>query len=384
MAIASGHGPQIKGFGTYGFPESHAASFALLVYVSCYIKCHYPDAFAAALLNSQPMGFYAPAQIVRDFREHGGEVCAVDINSSDWDCTLETAEKLGAIKHALRLGFREMKGFSETHAVAIMNARAEGFTSLDDFAQRTKLPVAALKTLAEADAFRSIGLDRREALWAVSRYVETGTPARMLAGLPLFAARQTAPLPAEAEVVLPKLTLGEHVLQDYAAIRMSLKAHPLALLRQTFAAQGYVSAKQLATTDSGRTVQVSGIVLVRQRPGSAKGVVFATLEDETGVANVIIWPKVFERFRRVVLGSRLLGVRGKLQKESGVIHVLSNSLIDLSFHLKSLSDAVPPSGNFLANADEVRRPVNEDQRLHRRRRSVTAEAKVLPKGRNFH
>ncbi|MDX2266448.1 MAG: error-prone DNA polymerase [Hyphomicrobiales bacterium] len=375
---------QIKGFGTYGFPESHAASFALLVYVSCYIKCHYPDAFAAALLNSQPMGFYAPAQIVRDFREHGGEVRAVDINHSDWNCTLEAAETPGVIGHALRLGFREMKGFSETHAKAIMAARGEGFASLNDFARRTELPFNALKTLAEADAFRSIGLDRREALWTVSCYAETGTPAGIMAELPLFAARQAEPLPDEAEVVLPKLTLGEHVLQDYAAIRMSLKAHPLALLRGSFAAQGYIPAQQLATMESGRTVQVSGIVLVRQRPGSAKGVVFATLEDETGVANIIIWPKVFERFRRVVLGSRLLGVHGKLQKESGVIHVVAATLVDLTPHLESLSEAVPPSGDFLANADEVRRPVNEDQRLHRRRRAVTAEAKVLPKGRNFH
>ncbi|MDX2266225.1 MAG: hypothetical protein NW215_14790 [Hyphomicrobiales bacterium] len=294
------------------------------------------------------------------------------------------AEKPGVIGHALRLGFREIKGFSQTHATAIMVARGEGFVSLDDFARRTGLPVAALKTLAQADAFRSIGLDRREVLWAVSRYAETGTPAGMMAELPLFAARQAEPLPDEAAVVLPKLTLGEHVLQDYAAIRMSLKSHPLALLRPGFASQGYSRAVDLAVIEKGQTVQVSGIVLVRQRPGSAKGVVFATLEDETGVANIIIWPDIFDRFRRVVLGSRLLGVRGKLQKESGVIHVVAVSLIDLSPHLETLSDAVPPSGDFLANADEVRRPVNEDQRLHRRRRAVPAEAKVLPRGRNFH
>ncbi|MBC8051311.1 MAG: error-prone DNA polymerase, partial [Chitinophagales bacterium] len=374
---------QIKGFGTYGFPESHAASFALLVYVSCYIKRHYPDAFACALLNSQPMGFYAPAQIVRDLREHGGDVRPIDINHSDWDCTLEPGES-GEIKHALRLGFREMKGFSDIHAGKIMQARDGGYRNIEDFVRRTELPVAALKVLAEADAFRTIGLDRREALWVVSRYSEMGTPSAMLAGLPLFAARQTEPLPEEAEVILPNLTLGEHVLQDYAAIRMSLKAHPVALLRQTFATRGYSPAKQLAAMKSGRTVQVSGIVLVRQRPGSAKGVVFATLEDETGVANIIIWPKVFERFRRVVLGSRLLGVRGKLQKESGVIHVVAATLTDLSPHLETLSQTVLMPGDLLANADEVRRPVNEDQRLHRRRRTVAAEAKILPKGRNFH
>ncbi len=374
---------QIQGFGTYGFPESHAASFALLVYVSCYIKCHYPDAFACGLLNSQPMGFYAPAQIVRDFREHGGEVRGVDINHSYWDCALEDAAS-DEIKHALRLGFRQIKGLSATHAKAITAMRGDGFESMEDFARRTKLPAAPLTVLAEADAFRSIGLDRREALWAVSRYLETGTPTSLLAGLPLFAARNIEPLADEDSVALPKLTLGEHVLQDYAAIRMSLKAHPVGLLRETFAARSFVRATDLTAIESGMAVQVGGVVLVRQRPGSAKGVVFATIEDETGVANIIIWPKTFEQFRRVVLGARLLGVKGKLQKQSGVIHVVATTLTDLSPHLETLGRSVPPSGDFLANADEVRRPVNEDQRLHRRRRVVPAEAKVLPKGRNFH
>ncbi|MDZ4789941.1 MAG: hypothetical protein SGJ17_01845 [Hyphomicrobiales bacterium] len=327
----------------------------------------------------------------------------VDINHSNWDCTLERVQEKWEpvfrpdarlykkeegesceIRHALRLGLREMKSFSNTHAGKIMDARGRGFRNMEDFARRTELPSAVLQVLAEADAFRSIGLDRREALWAVSRYAETGTPTAMLAELPLFAARHAEPLPGEVEVNLPKLTLGEHVLQDYAAIRMSLKAHPLTLLRAGFSAKGYIQARELGVIESGRTVLVSGIVLVRQRPGSAKGVVFATFEDETGVANIIIWPKVFERFRRIVLGARLLGVRGKLQTESGVIHVIAATLIDLTPHLGSLNDSVPHSGDFLANADEVRRPVNEDQRLHRRRRTVAAEAKVLPKGRNFH
>jgi error-prone DNA polymerase len=375
---------QIQGFGTYGFPESHAASFALLVYVSCYIKCHYSDAFAAALLNSQPMGFYAPAQIVRDFREHGGEVREIDINRSDWDAKLEKIED-GAIPHALRLGFRVIKGISETHAQAIMDARGESFASMDEFAARTKLPIAILQKLAEADAFRSIGLDRRQALWAISRFAETGTLPQLLSHMPLFAAQDAAPLAYEATVDLPSLTLGEHVLQDYAALKLSLKAHPLALLRADFARRGYVQARRLSEIASGQLVQVSGIVLVRQRPGSAKGVLFATIEDETGVANIIIWPKTFERFRRVVLGARLLGVRGKLQKESGVIHVVARTLTDLSPHLGTLNETVPPSGDFVANADEVRRPVNEDQRLHRRQRTVSPpEANLLPKGRNFH
>jgi len=264
---------QIEGFGEYGFPESHAASFALLVYVSSWIKCHHPDIFACALLNSQPMGFYAPAQIVRDFRDHHGEAREVDINHSHWDCTLEGRDLLPsphgrgsgpsrigaeANRHvpmsystnslhgasdgktpepanALRLGFRLVKGLSVDDAEAIEKARgAAGYASLDDFAARTRLPVRKLRTLADADAFRSIGLDRRQALWAVSRYAETGTPAALLESLPLFAATASPPLAREAEVPLPKMALGEHVLADYIAIRMSLKAHPMALLREDF------------------------------------------------------------------------------------------------------------------------------------------------------
>jgi error-prone DNA polymerase len=348
---------QIKGFGTYGFPESHAASFALLVYVSCYLKQHFPDAFACALLNSQPMGFYAPAQIVRDFRGHGGEVRPIDINHSQWDCTLEKKEK-GELTHALRLGFRQIKGFAEAHALAIMRARGEGFRNIESFAEHTKLPVAALQLLADADAYRSLRLDRRQALWAVTRFAETGTPAALLADLPLFAATQVEPLPAEDEVALPELTLGEHVLRDYATLRLSLKAHPLKLLRQDFAKMGYVPAARLAEIASGGQVQVAGIVLIRQRPGSAKGVIFATVEDETGIANIVIWPKIFDHYRRVVLGSRILGIRGKLQKESGVVHVVAAHLTDLSLHLETLSGT--------------------------RRGPVAQQVKVLPKGRNFH
>jgi error-prone DNA polymerase len=374
---------QIQGFGTYGFPEAHAASFARLVYVSCYLKCHYPDVFACALLNAQPMGFYAPAQIVRDLKEHGGEVRAVDINHSDWDCTLEPSGD-SRIKHALCLGFREIKGFSDSHAEKIVKGRGSAFTTIEEFAQRTGLGVPALRSLAEADAFRSIDLDRRQALWEVTRFAESGTPAALLADLPLFAASRTEPLPEEVEeVTLPEMTVGEHVLQDYATIRMSLKAHPVGLLREHFAGLGFVRAEQLATLNSGRRVEVAGIVLVRQRPGSANGVVFATLEDETGVANIIIWPKTFDKFRRVILGSRLLGVKGKLQIESGVIHVVAATLIDLSIHLEQLSEALPPRGDFLANADEVRRAVNEDVRVTRRGPEAKGSARVLPKGRNF-
>ncbi len=330
---------QIEGFGEYGFPESHAASFALLVYVSSWIKCYHPDVFACALLNSQPMGFYAPAQIVRDFRDHRGEARHVDINHSSWDCTLEPRERIrsqpdlpspngerlpfaikahgsgegsrrrrvgegygninesvhgrksapphpalraalsregrgphaakaGEPEYALRLGFRLVKGLGTEDAKAIVEARGEGYGSLDAFAAHTGLPVSKLKILAEADAFRSIGLDRRQALWAVSRYAETGTPAAMLESLPLFAATQSSPLAREAEVSLPKMALGEHVLADYIAIRMSLKAHPMALLREDFQPKNYLQSAKLRDVPSGRLVKVAGIVLIRQRPGN--------------------------------------------------------------------------------------------------------------------
>ena len=384
---------QIEGFGEYGFPESHAAAFALLAYVSSWIKCRHPDVFACALLNSQPMGFYAPAQIVRDFRDHGGEAREVDINHSFQDCTLEPGAA-GAVKvkeqatAELRLGFQQVKGLSTDDAKAITEARGEGYTTLDEFAARTSLPVHKLKILAEADAFRSIGLDRRQALWAVSRYAETGTPAAMLKGLPLFAATNSSPLASEAEVSLPTMKLGEHVLADYIAIRMSLKAHPMALLRPVFQKRDYLPAARLRTLTTGRLVQVAGIVLIRQRPGTASGVIFSTLEDETGIANIIIWPKVFEEYRRIVLGARLLGVRGRLQSEQGVIHVIAQEMFDMSGHLGGLADIEPAAGDFLSPSDEVRRSVEEDHRGSRPKSLPPTEtaliAQTLPKGRNFH
>ena len=381
---------QIEGFGEYGFPESHAASFALLVYVSSWIKCYHPDVFACALLNSQPMGFYAPAQIVRDFRDHRGEARHVDINHSSWDCTLEERDFVGSgePEYALRLGFRLIKGLSDKDAEAIAAARGEGYGSLDAFAAHTGLSVSKLKILAEADAFRSIGLDRRQALWAVSRYAETGTPAAMLKSLPLFAATQSSPLAREAEVSLPKMALGEHVLADYIAIRMSLKAHPMALLREDFQPRNYLQSVKLRDVPSGQFVKVAGIVLIRQRPGTASGVIFSTLEDETGIANIIIWPKVFEQYRRIVLGSRLLGVRGQLQSEQGVIHVIAREIFDMSGHLARLAEKAPAAADFLSPGDEVRRPVEEDRRAYKSRKknlvSGDLASQTLPKGRNFH
>ncbi len=358
---------QIEGFGEYGFPESHAASFALLAYASSWLKRHHPDVFACALLNSQPMGFYAPAQIVRDFRDHGGEALAVDINHSVWDCTLETRGSCPG--RALRLGFRLLKGFGTGDAQAIAATRGGGFHSLDDFATRTRLPVAKLKVLAEADAFRSIGLDRRQALWAVSRYADTGTPAALLASLPLFAATSSTPLPAEATAALPDMTLGEHVLADYATLRMSLKAHPLALLRKSFRSRGYLPSAGLRDMPTGRIVNVAGIVLIRQRPGTASGVIFSTLEDETGIINIIIWPKIFERHRRIVLAARLLGVRGQLQSEQGVIHVIARELFDMSGHLARLADGA-----------DSRIPKSTGRRTFHDALAM----KTMPKGRNFH
>jgi error-prone DNA polymerase len=373
---------QIEGFGEYGFPESHAASFALLVYVSCWLKCHYLDVFDCALLNSQPMGFYAPASIVRDFRDHGGEARSVDINHSHWDCTLEAREEQEAGKpgRALRLGFRQLKGIAQKDVDAMMAARGGyPFSSLEEFAGRTSLGVPALKLLAEADAFRSIGLDRRQALWAVARYFETGTPSVLTQELPIFTNEPA--IPAEPQVSLPAMPLGEHVLTDYATIKMSLKAHPMALLRRAFADLGYVQTKDLAILPANRMVKVAGIVLIRQRPGSAKGVIFSTLEDETGIANIITWPKTFERYRRTVIAARLLGVRGTLQREQGVIHVVARELFDMSAHLRGLSEKHSGGAEFLSPADHVKHG-GEDPRGKPRRGKASLD-EVLPEGRNF-
>ncbi len=375
---------QIEGFGEYGFPESHAASFALLVYVSCWLKCHYPDVFDCALLNSQPMGFYAPAQIVRDFRDHGGEARPADINRSDWDYTLEPGEnerrEQGKPGCALRLGFRQVKGIAQKDVEAVMAARQNAaFASLEDFAQRTGLSVPALQLLAEADTFRSIGLDRRQALWAVARYRETGTPSMLFQDLPIF--RQAPAIPDEPAVSLPAMPLGEHVLTDYATVRMSLKAHPMALLRDEFARLGYVQTRDLAALPANRMLRVAGIVLIRQRPGSANGVIFSTLEDETGIANIITWPKTFERYRRTVLAARLLGVRGALQREQGVIHVVAGELIDMSRYLASLSEKHGGTDAFLSPTDHVKHGGEDPRGKPRRRKGPLSE--VLPKGRNF-
>ena len=327
---------QIEGFSTYGFPESHAASFALLVYVSAWMKCHYPEAFACALLNSQPMGFYAPAQIVRDAREHGVEVLPVDVNRSDWDCTLEPK---GA-RPALRLGLRQVKGLGEEAARQLVERRGNGYADPLALWRRAGLSGRSLEALARADAFRSMGLDRRAALWAVKGLPEAEP-------LPLFAAAGEEDVGEEPKVELPALPPEAQVMEDYSSLRLSLKAHPVSFLRDTLARQGFRPCSQLLRARNGERLAVAGLVLVRQRPGSANGVIFLTLEDETGIANLVVWPRLFERQRPTLLGASLLGVRGKVQREGEVIHLVSEDTRDLSPWLYRLQEAgsLPPAEN---------------------------------------
>jgi error-prone DNA polymerase len=334
---------QIEGFGDYGFPESHAASFALLVYVSSWLKHHYPAAFACALLNSQPMGFYAPAQIVRDAKEHGVCVRPVDVNFSYWDCTLEdirgedtVGEEIENNSPALRLGLRQIKGLREKHVERLVTVRDAGnarpFSDADDLWRRSGLSPATLERLAHADAWGSTGLGRRQAQWEASRL-----PA---APLPLFA--ETGEGIHEPGVTLPTMAPGEEVSHDYASIRLSLKAHPLALLRADLDREGVVPAARLGEIENGKQVTIAGLVITRQRPGTASGVIFATLEDETGIANIIVWPKLFERYRKETLASKLLVVTGELQREGIVIHVIAQRLQDRTAALYALADGGNP------------------------------------------
>jgi error-prone DNA polymerase len=334
---------QIEGFGEYGFPESHAASFALLVYVSAWIKRHFPDAFCAALLNSQPMGFYAPAQLVRDAREHGVEVRHPDINSSGWDCTLEPAGKGAGEACTVRLGLRLVSGLSEAQAKTIIDARGQGYADLRSLWIRSAAPISVLERLADADAFRSLKLDRRQALWAV-KGLDGGVGLSkahnaISVTTPLFAASSGADLFAEPAVDLLPMTLGEHVVHDYAAISLSLKAHPCVFFRGELKARGVItSGEHWEERLTGTRVSVAGLVLVRQRPGTAKGVIFLTLEDETGIINVVVWPRMFERHRRVVMTSQFLLVRGRIEREGLVIHVVADEVIDLTAKLVVLSE----------------------------------------------
>ncbi len=334
---------QIEGFGSYGFPESHAASFALIAYASAWLKCHHPDVFCCALLNAQPMGFYAPAQIVRDARLHGVEVRPVCVNESAWDCTLEPCRGRYL---AVRMGLRMAKGLNSTHADTLIARRAGvPYRSIEEVHRRSGVPVSALEKLAEADAFQPLGLSRRDALWAIRGLSDTPLPLfdRLATSSPPLAGWgegeciSSSPL-TDPPVPLTPMTAGRQVVEDYRSTGLSLRRHPVSFLRQDLAARGIVRCADLETSKDGKRLTVAGIVLVRQRPGSARGVLFVTLEDETGYANLIVWPPVFDRQRRLILSATMMACRGKMQRESGVIHVIADELTDLSDLLKSVGD----------------------------------------------
>jgi error-prone DNA polymerase len=353
---------QIKGFGEYGFPESHAISFAHLAYISTWLKWRYPAAFAAALLNSQPMGFYAPAQIVRDAREHGVEVREADVNHSDWDCTLESG--------ALRLGLRQVDGLHVEAAERVVAHRP--YSTVEELRTRGRVPVHAIQRLAAADAFRSMGLDRRAALWD-SRAL------RQAPDLPLFAYAEARDEGAEeTPAQLPAMPLAEHVISDYQTIRLSLKAHPMQFLRAHYSAQKFVTAGQLNSLKDGKRLSMAGVVLIRQRPGTSKGVVFITIEDETGIANLVVWPHVFEKQRKIVMGARLMAVHGVVQRDpdSAVIHVVAARLEDHTPLLSRLSDdsLLPSRLEKADHAGSWGRPQSRHPR----------NVEIIPKSRDFH
>jgi len=363
---------QVKGFGEYGFPESHAASFALLVYVSSWLKCHHPEVFCAALLNSQPMGFYAPAQIVRDATEHDVAVLPVDINCSDWDNTLEATDD-GRL--AVRLGFRQVDGLHEEEMRRLVAHRGLSYETADALRSRAGLDRRSLELLATADAFGSLGLSRRQALWSVKGEAKGKT-------LPLFEAQQTADQGVEPSIALPAMPASEEVLQDYQTTRLSVKAHPLSFLRKPYAKRGLLSTSSATASGKGRWVKTAGLVLVRQMPGSAKGVVFITIEDETGVANLVVWQKVFQQYRAVVMGARIIEVHGIVQRADGVTHIVARKLFNRTSDLQLLSEdaQLDPIRKAISNADEVQRPVPEIPARHTHPRNV----RTIPKSRDFH
>jgi len=401
---------QIQGFGSYGFPESHAISFARLVYVSSWIKCHHPAVFAAALLNSQPMGFYAPAQLVRDAREHGVEVREPDVNFSDWENRVEKNSPLplaGGVRGgpdmpdnptpnpsrkreadiSLRIGFRQIDGFREAWAEQIVAARP--FRTIEELARKANLPARALRLLADADACRSLGLDRRKALWEVRR-----TPVNTL---PLFEAAQAKELGQEADAHLPAMTKGEHVVADYQSVRLSLKGHPMEFLRERLREMGVLSCAELARAKNGSQAKVAGVVLIRQRPGKGNAV-FITLEDESGVANLLLWASRFEKMRRPVMAARLMLATGEVQRSvEGVTHLMTSRVEDYTFMLDEITDRDRPDIP-MARADEFKRPIyrNEDRRAARAaadkpgpkpaypRHGHPRNVRILPKSRDFH
>ena len=372
--FAQGCFDQIKGFGEYGFPESHAISFAHLVYVSAWIKHHHPAAFAAALLNSQPMGFYSPAQIVRDAREHGVCVKHPCVNASGWDNRLEDRD-------TLRLGLRQIDGFREDWALTM--ERFVPFTSLDDLRTRAVLPARALDLLAEADTFQALELNRRGALWA-AKGLPRSSPA------PLFAHFGLDETDGGPPAALPAMTASQNVVSDYESIRLSLNAHPVSFLRDRITAQRGIECRQVVTAREGEA-SVCGIVLVRQRPGSAKGVCFITLEDETGIANLVVWPKVFETYRPVIMTAKMLFAVGRIQRASradgGVTHLIVDHLEDRSTDLFTLSDFALPVAYTPADGPRSASPNPHDVEVARpaiQRHRHPRDVRVLPRSRDFH
>jgi error-prone DNA polymerase len=373
---------QLEGFGSYGFPESHAASFALIAYASNFVKCHFPDVFCAALLNSQPMGFYAPAQIVGDAAKHDVEIRPVCINRSRWDCTLERIEHTD--RHAVRLGMRMVRGLATADVARIVAARMNSeFDSVDDMWRRSGVPAASLIELAEADAFRpSLGLERRDALWAIKALRDEP--------LPLFAAAaeremKTIAEQREPEVRLVQMTEGHNVVEDYGHVGLTLREHPVAFLRRDLLKRNIVTCAEAMNARDGRWVMTAGLVLVRQKPGSAKGVMFLTIEDESGPANVVVWPSLFEKRRRVVLGAYMMAINGRIQREGDVVHLVAQQLFDLSGDLSGLADrdsdpettsnlkslAVQLRANFDEFAVEDLEDILRDEWRTRGRRSTT-------------
>jgi error-prone DNA polymerase len=316
---------QIEGFGTYGFPESHAIAFANLVIVSAWIKCHYPAVFCAALLNSQPMGFYAPAQLVRDARDHSVEVRPIDVNLSDWDTTLQPTTRSG--KYAIRLGLRLVAGLSEKDATLIVKSRGAGYTSLEEIVLRSDCSRLAIDRLAQADAFASMRLNRRPALWRAGA-VERDMP-------PLFRTVQTG-LFEDPKIELPRASPSQEVVEDYVATGLTLRKHPLTFLRSCLRKKGVIPAAMAKETRGGRIVTVAGLVLFRQQPGTAHGTIFLSIEDETGVLNLIVWDSLKDKFRQAVYAAKLLVCRGEIQREGQVLHVIARHLWDWSDQLREL------------------------------------------------
>ncbi|MGZ3872087.1 MAG: error-prone DNA polymerase, partial [Mucilaginibacter sp.] len=347
---------QLEGFGSYGFPESHAASFALLVYISSWLKCYYPDVFCAALLNSQPMGFYQPAQIVIDAQNHDVKVLPADVNESEWDNTIEAPG-------TVRLGFRQVKGLREEDMAQLTAARAAPYIRVDQI----PVQLAALEKLADADAFRSMGLDRRQALWQVAALADK--PVALFEGKP----------EPEAQVSLPLMTQGEHVVQDYASTGLSLKKHPVALVREKLDLLHVMPISRLKELKDGDAVKIAGLITVRQRPGTAKGILFMTLEDESGNANLVVWEKLFNTYRKEIIQSRLLMAEGKVQIEGEVIHVVVRRCFNLSALLRGLTaaDSEDLPVLSLARGDETTAPVPDP------RQAPGNMAGVFHKGRNF-